>query len=91
MNFKSEHEAYTFMLIKREEIQEKLNNTSIQMDYLLMNIRKGNFNDVNTKKHAMTELDYLISASKELADKAEDLNILAVNLFNDMYERKLTP
>lgn len=86
MNFKSEYEAYTYMLIKRDELKKQLDNTNMQMDYLLMNIRKGNFKDLESKKGAMQELNYLITSSAKVSDMAKELNIMTVNLFNDLYE-----
>lgn len=50
MNFKSEYEAYTYMLIKRDELKKQLDNTDMQMAFLLMNIREGNFKDLDSKK-----------------------------------------
>lgn len=88
MNFNSEYEAYTYLLIKRDELKKQLDNTNMQMDFLLMNIRKGNFKDSESKKGAMQELNYLISSSAKVSHMAKELNIMAAKLFNDLYEIK---
>lgn len=84
MNFKSEHEAYTYMLIKRDELKKQLDNTDMQMAFLLMNNRKGNFKDLDSKKGAMQELNYLINSSGKVSDMAAELSGMALNLFNDL-------
>ncbi|KUF37422.1 hypothetical protein [Lysinibacillus sp. F5] len=84
MNFKSEYEAYTYMLIKRDELKKQLDNTDMQMAFLLMNIREGNFKDLDSKRGAMQELDYLISSSGKVSDMAVELSGMALNLFNDL-------
>lgn len=87
MNYKSEYEAYTHILIKRNELTKQLNNMNMQMDNLLMNIEKGNFKDLD-KKGAMQELNYLISSSAKVSDRAKELSIMAENLFKDLYKTK---
>ena len=88
MNFNSEHEAYTYMLIKRDELKKQLDNTNMQMDFLLMNIRKGNFKDPESKKGAMQELNYLISSSAKVSNMAKELSTMATDLFDDLYKDK---
>lgn len=88
MNYNSEYEAYTYMLIKRDELKKQLDNTNAQMDYLLINIRNGNFKDSDSKKSAMEDLNDLISSSAKLSDVAKELSVMAENLFSDLYKIK---
>jgi len=87
MNFKSEYEAYTFLLLKIEEIEKQFKNMNMQMDYLRMNIRKNNFNNED-KNGALQELGYLISGSQKLSVRAKEMEELATNLFDDLAERE---
>lgn len=88
MNYKSEYEAYTHILIKRNELTKQLNNMNMQMDYLLMNIEKGDFKDLDNKKGAMQELSYLITSSAKVSDRAKELSVMAEKLFKDLYQTK---
>ncbi|PAE21985.1 hypothetical protein CHH80_03565 [Bacillus sp. 7504-2] len=87
MHFKSEYEAYTYLLLKIEEIEKQLKNMNMQMDYLRMNIRKNNFNNED-KTGALQELGYLISGSQKLSVRAKEMEELATNLLDDLSQRE---
>ncbi len=84
MHFNSTYEAYTHILIKMKEIESSREKLKVDMDYLLMNIRKGNFDIKENKAHAVKELGYLITSSKRLALKAEQMTDIAQKLLNDL-------
>lgn len=84
MHFNSTHEAYTHLLIKLKELEDLQDKVKVDMDYLLMNIRKGNFDNKQDKAHAVKELGYLITSAKKLSNKAEDMATIAQDLLNDL-------
>jgi hypothetical protein len=79
-NFNSAHEAYTHILIQKQEIEAAVKNIEIQMSFLLMNISKGNFEIESKKDHAMKELGYLVKGAHRLSEQAKELNRLSESL-----------
>ena len=79
-----EHEAYTKLLIQREEVRKQIESVDKQMDFLFMNIRKDNFRMELEKIHALKELSYLDKASKNLLKESEKLNTMVADFFVEM-------
>ncbi|MDH6674356.1 hypothetical protein M2277_005048 [Paenibacillus sp. LBL] len=76
----TEYDGYTHILLKQIEMKNSMEHLQIQMDFLLMNIRKGNFNSQAEADHAIVELCYLINAAENVSAQASELKGLAIQL-----------
>lgn len=84
----NEHEAYTHLVIKNQEIEQSVKNIQTQMDFFLMNIKKDTFHNYKRDcDHALKELDYLAKASQSLATHAKLLENLAQETYNILETR----
>ncbi len=80
VQFNSNHEGYAFVLQQYEAAVIQLERVKMDVDFLWLNVKKGNFNDPVKKGHALKELRYLEVSADCLADSAARLKNLAREL-----------